>query len=508
MELISYVNKLDMTDENDMKIQANPPANQIKDEMNKGKESPSERGVRYAKQLTMVFAAAVGHFNLGMALGWPNVLASGLQTSNSTLFGPQIHFEDWEVDMAAGMLFFATIPGFPCAGWIVARIGRRKSMMLVAVPGAIGWALVLLAINSPMVLVGRFAGGLCYALLGASVRTYLAEISDVSIRGAVSLSTEVMKGIGAVTVIGLGMVLTWYYVAAILLGHLLFYGVCVVPFLPESPTYLVVRNREEEARRLLRLLRGPDVNLDEEIRRLREMNTNGASSNECSGVFTRDVLKKCMVIFGLFLISNFCSTEVIKANAMRMLQTSGLALEKDVSTILVFVLLLAGNVTQALILDKIGRRKCIIVSLILIMLSYVILGAYTFLSSSDIDIVLLETEKNITTILVDESSSAGISWDWMPTACLMTAAFAISLGIGPIPWLLSVEYFPTNIRSQVMSLCTAVGNMFSFASVQVYSPMQTLLTPAGLYWSYASFAAIGIVYTCFIVTETKGKNIG
>ncbi|XP_066980094.1 facilitated trehalose transporter Tret1-like [Macrobrachium rosenbergii] len=508
MELISYINKMDMTDENDTKIKPHSLENHIKVETNERKESPSERRIRYAKQLTKVFAAVVGHLSLGMALGWPNVLASGLQTSNSTLFGTQIHFEDWEVDMAGGMLFFATLPGFVCSGWIVARIGRRKSMMLVAVPGVVGWALVLLAINPPMVLVGRFVGGLCYALLGASVRTYLAEISDTSIRGAVSLTTEVMKSIGVITVIGLGMILTWYYVAAMILGHLLFYGACVVPFLPESPTYLVVCNREEEARQLLRRLRGPNVDLDEEIRHLREMNTNRASSNECSGVFTRDVLKRCMVIFGLFLISNFCSTEVIKANAMRMLQTSGLALDKDVSTILVFVLLLTGNVMQALILDKIGRRKCIVVSLILIMLSYVILGAYTFLSSSDIDIVPLETERNITTLQADESSFAGISWSWLPTVCLMTAAFAISLGIGPIPWLLSVEYFPTNIRSQVMGLCNAVGNLFSFASLQIYSPMQTLLTPAGLYWSYASFATIGIVYTFFIVTETKGKNIG
>lgn len=38
---------------------------------------------------------------------------------------------------------------------------------------------------------------------------------------------------------------------------------------------------------------------------------------------------------------------------------------------------------------------------------------------------------------------------WVPLACLMLAAFSANLGAAPAPWILSVEYFPTSIRSQV-----------------------------------------------------------
>ncbi|XP_068219958.1 facilitated trehalose transporter Tret1-like [Palaemon carinicauda] len=500
---------MEITEEKSKEIQPHSLENNItKDAKYEMKEPPLHRRIRYAKQICMFFAATVGHFNLGMSLVWPNLLASDLQTCNTTLFGDEIHMEDWEIDMAGSVQFIATLPGFVFSGWVVARLGRKMSMMLVAAPGVIGWTLIFLAINSTMILTGRFITGLSFALLGASVRTYLVEISDTSIRGAAGLTTEVMKGLGGITVIALGMIFPWYYVALICLCHLVFYGMLVVPLLPESPTYLVVHHREEKARQLLGHLRGRHVNLNDEIKQLKEKNSDSDLRSACSGVFTRAVFKRCLVIFGLFLISNFCSTEVIKANALRMLQSSGLALEKDVSTILVFVLLVSGNVTQALISDKIGRRKCLMLSLVLVMVAYAVLGAYTFIYSTEVDVVLLDMEVNITSVQDDVSYLTGMSWNWVPTVCLMTAAFAISLGIGPIPWLLSVEYFPTHIRSQVMSICNSVGNFFSFASMQAYSPLQDLLTPAGLYWSYASFAALGIVYTFFIVTETKGEVIG
>ncbi|XP_047476235.1 facilitated trehalose transporter Tret1-2 homolog [Penaeus chinensis] len=107
------------------------------------------------------------------------------------------------------------------------------------------------------------------------------------------------------------------------------------------------------------------------------------------------------------------------------------------------------------------------------------------------------------------SSKVGIStadFTWVPLACLMLAAFSANLGAAPVPWILSVEYFPTAIRSQVMGVSTMIGNLISFAALQAYSPMQAAFTQAGLYWSYACVAALGIVYTLCFVQETKGPK--
>lgn len=41
------------------------------------------------------------------------------------------------------------------------------------------------------------------------------------------------------------------------------------------------------------------------------------------------------------------------------------------------------------------------------------------------------------------------SYNWIPMVCLAIALFAGDIGIDPIPYILSAEYFPTKIRTQV-----------------------------------------------------------
>lgn len=53
-----------------------------------------------------------------------------------------------------------------------------------------------------------------------------------------------------------------------------------------------------------------------------------------------------------------------------------------------------------------------------------------------------------------------------------------------------------------------VGSVMNFAALQLYTPMQAVLTQAGLYWFYASVSAFGVVFTFFCVRETKGKAVG
>lgn len=60
------------------------------------------------------------------------------------------------------------------------------------------------------------------------------------------------------------------------------------------------------------------------------------------------------------------------------------------------------------------------------------------------------------------------SWSWVPLACLMLAALGQSLGTGPIPWILSPEYFPTAIRSQVGGHLVLVGVSWLSEGMGVY----------------------------------------
>ena len=59
-----------------------------------------------------------------------------------------------------------------------------------------------------------------------------------------------------------------------------------------------------------------------------------------------------------------------------------------------------------------------------------------------------------------------------------------------------------------MCVCALVASLTSFAALQLFTPMETLLTAAGRYWVYSATAALGIPYTLAFISETRGKAVG
>ncbi|KAG7154546.1 Facilitated trehalose transporter Tret1-like 17 [Homarus americanus] len=86
--------------------------------------------------------------------------------------------------------------------------------------------------------------------------------------------------------------------------------------------------------------------------------------------------------------------------------------------------------------------------------------------------------------------------------------FIGDIGIHPVPYIVSSEYFPTSIRPQASSVCISAGTVITFATLQLYSPMQATLTQAGLYFFYGAVSFVGVIFSFFAVIETKGKNVG
>ncbi|XP_066986701.1 facilitated trehalose transporter Tret1-like [Macrobrachium rosenbergii] len=483
------------------------PSQDTTEESVSAKESISQRRLRYAVITGIILGTTLGPQNDGICSTWPNVFASDMETDRSTIYNTSLEVTDWQLDFMSSSFFIGSLPVIVVSGMLVSWLGRRKCMTICSIPGAIGWILIALGYNVPMVLVGRFLCGAAHGLQGIAVRSYLAEISDAKFRGAAGMTTETMKGLGFILIIALGIFMPWYYTAIFCACHILLFGMVFAPIIPRSPSHLIVKGKEEEAIKILRKLRGPDVNHTEMVRQLKKENEKAVGVAFRKVFFKPDMFKRYLIVAGLFFIGNFSGVEVVRGNATRMLQTSGLAFDKDVTTMIVFCVLLAGSISQILVLDWIGRRRCLVASLVLLVIGYAFLGTYVFLNTEEAEMDAYNLMQNFT-ISDGSSSKAGSEWSWVPSLMLMTVAFGSSLGIGSLPWLLSTEYFPTTIRPQVLSICSITANMTSIAALQLYSPLQTLLTPAGLYWFYGSFSALGIVYTLVFVYETKGISIG
>ena len=82
----------------------------------------------------------------------------------------------------------------------------------------------------------------------------------------------------------------------------------------------------------------------------------------------------------------------------------------------------------------------------------------------------------------------------------------ISIGIGPLPWMMNGELFPEECKSASSSLSTATSNLMAFTVTKTVVNLQAMLGYSGTYFLYGSLCMLGTVYIFFGVPETKGKT--
>ena len=85
------------------------------------------------------------------------------------------------------------------------------------------------------------------------------------------------------------------------------------------------------------------------------------------------------------------------------------------------------------------------------------------------------------------------------------ASFAMSLG--PVMWVLFSEIFPNQLRGVAISFVGLINSLVSF-TVQLVFPIELATLGAALtFSSYGVFAAIGLVLVLWLMPETKGKSL-
>lgn len=82
------------------------------------------------------------------------------------------------------------------------------------------------------------------------------------------------------------------------------------------------------------------------------------------------------------------------------------------------------------------------------------------------------------------------------------------IGLLPIPWTMTAELFPIEIRGVAHSIAYSIANLLMFASVQSYwGLMSTFGGASGIQWFFAVIALTASVYTLVFVPETHGKKL-
>ncbi|MEW6744754.1 MAG: sugar porter family MFS transporter [Planctomycetota bacterium] len=432
--------------------------------------------------LLVTLVAATG----GFLFGYDTAVING---ANQYL---KLHFSlsPTQEGMAGASAILGCIPGAMFAGFLSDRFGRRKVLFLCAVLYAASGFLSAIPRTFAQFLGARFISGLGIGASSMICPVYIAELAPAGKRGRLGSLFQLGIVIGIFVTLfinariqalgdeawnaqsGWRWMLGAEVVPAVLLLALLF-------FVPESPRWLVQARREGEARHILESVGGAE-HAEHEIAAVREV--LGQEEGRFAELFHRRFRTPLIVAVLLMAVSQFSGINAIMYYSTKIFTTAGVGVEDSfmASAIIGLVNVLFTFVAIALV-DRAGRRALLLIGLAIQVAALAAVGSMFFRGEGGVALAI--------------------------AIFVFIAAFAMALG--PIPWILCSEIFPTRIRGRAMSLSTFTIWSACYIVAQTFPMLNDspAIGPAKTFWVYAACSLIGFLFVLRMVPETKGRTL-
>ena len=419
--------------------------------------------------------AALGGFLFGYDTG---IISSAVR-----YIAPEFQLSDAMQQVTVASLLLGAILGVLIAGPVVDNAGRKRTLLGVAVVFIAGAAASAFAPGDGVLIAARFVLGVAIGAASLVVPAYIAEIAPKEQRGRLVSLQQLMITVGIFVSYLVGYAFAdagawrWMLGLGCVPALVMFFGLLG---LSESPRWLFSRGRIQEARSVLTRIHTADQ-AEQEIREIE------AQLDEERRLSYRDLLRPSMRPAVMLGVAVAATNQLVGVNAViyyapTMLKQVGLGSSAAIlSSVGIGLVNMVVTLIALLLVDRLGRRPLLISGTGVIVVTLVLLGA-----------LYLNPSPAMAPLLV-----VGL--------CVYIAAFAGSLGIAI--WLVNSEIFPTSVRGKASSFGTVTHWALDFLISLTVLSMISLLSPTGLFWTYAVLGLAGLVYLYRKLPETKGRSL-
>ncbi|EPS26910.1 hypothetical protein PDE_01850 [Penicillium oxalicum 114-2] len=484
----------------------------------------------------------------GLLFGYDQGVISGVITMES--FGarfPRVFVDSGFKGWFVSTLLLAAWAGSLVNGPVADRIGRKLSINVAVVIFVIGSAIQCGAVDIPMLFVGRAIAGFGVGMLTMVVPLYISEVSIPEIRGGLVVVQQLSITIGILLSYwidyGTNYIggtrcaphvpytggtsakpqfdpyqdvpaggctgqseASWRLPLAIQIVPAVILGIGMI-FFPESPRWLMMKERDDDSLKALSRLRRQDrksPTLQNEYLEIRAsiMLENAFAREHFPGLsgfrlhaaqylslvtnwarFKRLAIGCCTMFFQQFMGCNamiyYAPTIFgqlgLSGNTTSLLATGVYGIVNCLSTL-----------PALFFIDRVGRRVLLMAGATGTCISLVIVGG------------ILGGYGNR---LMDHKSAG-----WAGIAFIYIYDINFSYSFAPIGWVLPSEIFNLSIRSKAISITTSATWMCNFIIGLVTPDMLDSIT-WGTYIFFAAFCLLALAFTFFCIPETKGKTL-
>ncbi|GFF77997.1 probable metabolite transport protein CsbC [Aspergillus lentulus] len=380
-------------------------------------------------------------------------------------------------------------------GWLADKVGRKKAFMVAAVCTLIGAALVTGSVAIGMLITVRLLHGFGLGMLVGLVPLYLTETAPARSRGlllcintsCISIGYFVCAWISVGTYYSVNETLRWRMPLALAcVGPLAM--IIGLPFIPESPRYLALAGRNDEAWEVVHTLHRDPTDFEDEAARaeftqiIRQTDYDKELGYGYMKMFTRPSWRRRSLL-AMFLMFAVQSTGVLGITNFLILIFQNLGMEHSMPLVLYGVYASAGVVWVTigmLICDRIGRRKLLLTG---------------FIGQG----LTLLVEALLQWKYLDTHNQPGLS---ACVAFLFVYMLFFNMCTDGPSWAWMAEVFPTTARSRGIGL----GLFSYFVGTITYTTPGALAfrnIKYNLFYLYFGLCMISAVVIYFYIPETR-----
>lgn len=282
----------------------------------------------------------------------------------------------------------------------------------------------------------------------------------------------------------------WRFVC-ILCGIFTFASLLSVIPIPESPSWLVAKNKLPKAEKSLKKVRAikednhPKIteeldNLADNIARFRASQT---SKSKMVMLQKPECYKPLAIMCTFFFFQQFTGIFVIIVYAARFSIEAGVNIDPFLSAVFVGLTRVVTTILMSFISDRFGRRPPALFSGFGMAICMFGLAACIVYPSPE-----------------------GIL-HWMPTILLVAFIFCATLGFLTLPFAMIAEMYPPKVRGFLAGLTIFAGYTMSFVIIKVYPSMVSAMGNENVFLFFGAISVVGIGFVYFFLPETKGRTL-
>ena len=328
-------------------------------------------------------------------------------------------------------------------------------------------------------------GGIGVGLASVVSPMFIAEMSPPRIRGALVTVNQLAVVVGLACAVVVSYYLSfgghwrWMLASNAVPVPVFIAGLMLVP---ESPRWMVQRNRHQEAMQVLALIDGRQ-SAEAEMREIPGANQEQGRWLE----LLRPGMKYALFIAcSLAMFQQITGASILTMYMPTVFQDAGYNKPQDAIrlNVIMSAWYVVCTVVALIAVDRLGRKPLLLLGTSGMTLGMTLVGCLF-------------------------QQHAGGTWMVVAMALVM-GSYLISLA--PLAWLIMSEIFPNRLRGKAMSVASVCVWTASFLAAYGFPPMVDHFkaaygSPAPAFWIYALISLAAMLFSLFFVPETKGRTL-